>query len=97
MKKHILSRYSEKKNDGIVQFQVPERTLETRTIESSDPDEFELEPANIIKTVENLKSDRLSLEPTVLTESIENSDPDEFLASEIVNCYDGDFDSILLI
>ena len=44
MKKHILSKYSEKKNEGMVQLQISGRTLETRGIESSDPDEFELGP-----------------------------------------------------
>ena len=51
MKKHILSKYSEKKNDGVVQFQIHGRTLKTRTVESSDPDEFELELTSIKKTV----------------------------------------------
>lgn len=97
MKKHILSRYLEQKNDGTVQLQAPEGTWETRNIESSDPDEFELEATNIIKSVENFNPNRLFLGPTVLTESIEASDPDEFLAREIVNCYEGDYDSILLI
>ena len=96
MKKHILSKYSEKKNDGMVQFQIHGRTLKTRTLESSDPDEFELELTSIKKTVENPNSDRLFLGPTVLTESIEDSDQDEFLV-DVANYYEEDFDSILLI
>ena len=44
MKKHILSKYSEKKNEGTVQLQIYGRTLETRVIESSDPDEFIMYP-----------------------------------------------------
>lgn len=60
MKKHILSRYSEKKNEGTVQLQVSGRTLETRVIESSDPDEFELKPTNITKSVENSDTDEFS-------------------------------------
>jgi|GEM_PF-2243547 len=97
MKKHILSRYSEKKKDDIIQFQISGRTLETRTVESSDPDEFELELTSTKKTVENPNPDRLFLGPTVLTESIEDSDPDEFLVDVAANYYEEDFDSILLI
>jgi hypothetical protein len=96
MKKHILSKYSEKKNDGMVQFQIHGRTLKTRTLESSDPDEFELELTSIKKSVENPNPDRLFLGPTVLTESIEDSDQDEFLV-DVANYYEEDFDSILLI
>ena len=97
MKKHILSKYSEKKNDGVVQFQIHGRTLKTRTVESSDPDEFELELTSIKKTVENPNPDRLFLGPTVLTESIEDSDPNEFLVDVAANYYEEDFDNILLI
>ena len=96
MKKHILSKYSEKKNDGMVQFQIHGRTLKTRTLESSEPDEFELELTSIKKSVENPNPDRLFLGPTVLTESIEDSDQDEFLV-DVANYYEEDFDSILLI
>lgn len=97
MKKHILSRYSEKKNDDIVQFQISERTSETRSIETSDPDEFNLELTNIIKSIENLNQNSFFLGPTVLTESTEDSDPDEFLVDVAENYYEEDFDSILLI
>ncbi|RKI37530.1 hypothetical protein D7V86_22790 [bacterium D16-51] len=97
MKKRILSKYSEKKNERTVQLQMSGRTLETRGIESSDPDEFELGPTNITKSVENSDPDEFFLEPTVVTENVEASDPDEFLVSAIANCYEGDFDSILLI
>lgn len=97
MKKHILSRYSEKEKDDIIQFQISGSTLETRTVESSDPDEFELELTSTKKTVENPNPDRLFLGPTVLTESIEDSDPDEFLVDVAANYYEEDFDSILLI
>ena len=97
MKKHILSKYSEKKNDGFVKFKLDGSTLKTRTVESSDPDEFELELTSIKKTVENPNPDRLFLGPTVLTRSTEDSDPNEFLVDVAANYYEEDFDSILLI
>lgn len=119
MKKHILSKYSEKKNEGMVQFQISGRTLETRGIESSDPDEFFLGPtvytedgvetsdpdeftllATTIRTSQTEESDPdeyVLQASTMGTFQKEDSDPDEFLFGAIANCYEGDFDSLLLI
>lgn len=98
MKKHILSRYSEKESKRVVQPQVTGNTLETRAAENSDPDQFFGGPTIITRSVENSDLDEFVLRaPTEGTFQKEDSDPDEFSVNTIANYYEGDFDSILLI
>lgn len=52
-------------------------TIETRTKEDSDPDEFLIEPTNLTKSIETSDPDEFILGPTILTENVENSDVDE--------------------
>lgn len=90
MKKHILSRYSEKGNKEVGQLHTTEKTLETRTIENSDPDEFVLGPTVVTENVEASDPDEFTLQaPTISTFLKEDSDPDEFLVGAIANYYGG--------
>ena len=58
LRKHVLSEYATMKKTTMVN----KVTLDTASVEVSDPDEFSL----------------YAIGPTVLTENIENSDPDQF-------------------
>lgn len=82
MIKHILSIYSDlydNKKIDLDRFFLEGVTLETRTRESSDPDEFTLGSTNFTKSIEITDPDEFnSCGPTFVTESVENSDVDEF-------------------
>lgn len=98
MKKHILSRYSEKENRRVIQFRAEGNTLETRIVENSDPDEFALGPTAVTEQVETSDPDEFILQsPTMRTFQKEDSDTDEFFVDAITNCKGEDFDSLLLI
>lgn len=97
MIKHILSKYSEK-DESIRKKADKGNTLETRTKEDSDPDEFVLGPTLLTENVEDSDPDEfLVAGPTKSTFTKEDSDPDEFLVDYIEICSDGDFDEVLLI
>lgn len=79
MKKHILSKYSERKNEGTFQLQISERTLITRAVESSDPDEFFLGPTVLTENMEASDPDEFTLQDqTIKTSQTEDSGFDEF-------------------
>lgn len=112
MKKHILSIYGEVyKNNKMIdlgktayettdadEFSVIGGTCETRSQESSDPDEFIFGSTNITKTAEATDVDEFILQgPTNLTFTQENTDEDEFLPNVLNSFNSKDFDEILLI
>ena len=61
LRKHVLSEYATINKATLVN----KITLDTVSVEISDPDEFSL----------------YAIEPTILTKNIEDSDPDEFRMS----------------
>ncbi|WP_313233230.1 hypothetical protein [Tissierella praeacuta] len=86
------------KKDDSNEFLNMGNTLETRTKEDSDPDEFVLGPTLLTENVEVSDPDEFVVAgPTKSTFTKEDSDPDEFLVDDIEICSDGDFDEILLI
>lgn len=79
MKPYIMS-YSEEieisKNSMMVS---GDTTVQTNTLESSDPDSLcFMDETTITKSLETQDHDQLYLDTTLMTETVEHSDPDSY-------------------
>ncbi|MCP4115778.1 MAG: hypothetical protein GY737_10300 [Desulfobacteraceae bacterium] len=77
----FINSYLRKKGTKIVGKKkvILDPTMQTATLEPSDPDDFLFGPTSSTRSIEPSDPDEINLGPTTLTENVESADPDEFI------------------